>query len=349
MNKNMCSGRKWVSGRYFVLALFVMLVQKGFAQTDSCIIKLKNAGVGYEQGDYDGTIRMLQSALSGCSLSREDKIQANKLLILSYLKIDNLEEADRAAERIMNLDPYYKPDKFKDDPKLSALFEKYHPAPQFRIGIRGGINLASVDVVQSYSIVHPDNASGLDEYKKQAGFQLGLTSEYKTWKDLWLSLEFQFRQSKYEHLLYDVENTTIDYSEKLSYLDVPLSFKYYFLKGDVKPYLQAGASFSFLSGAISTTTRDDLKDLVDRIDLRNKFATGFLAGAGLSYAVKGIQFFMDARYVYYPDNVNKEGTRYSDPVNVFKYYYLDDDFRLDIFQVSVGVSYAIVYKNVKEK
>jgi hypothetical protein len=32
-------------------------------------------------------------------------------------------------------------------------------------------------------------------------------------------------------------------------------------------------------------------------------------------------------------------------VNTFKYYYVDDDFRLDYLQINVGVSYAISYRN----
>jgi hypothetical protein len=35
--------------------------------------------------------------------------------------------------------------------------------------------------------------------------------------------------------------------------------------------------------------------------------------------------------------------------NVFKYYYIDDDFRMDNWQVNVGVNYTISYKNQKVK
>jgi hypothetical protein len=332
--------------------LFAVIFLTGFctlrsdAQTDSCAIKLKNANTGYDQGDYDGTIKLLQSALQECGLDKNEKIQANKLLIMSYLKVDNLEAADNTAADIMKIDPYYKPDKFKDDPKLSALFEKYQPTPVFRIGISAGINRTIIKVERNYSIVHNDeDAADFSEYNSKTGFQLGAQAEYRAYKNLWIELGGLFRQSQYEHILDSVENTTINYSEKLSYFDVPLSVKYYIMDNTFAPYVEAGATFSFMTNALSTTERDDQKDIVNRTDYRNTYMTGFFGGAGVAYRMKGISVFVAFRYNYYGDNVNEEGTRYADQTNVFKYYYIDDDFRMDNWQINLGVNYTISYKN----
>ena len=323
--------------------------QKTNAQTDSCIVKLKNANTGYDQGDYDGSIKLLKSALAECKLDKNEKIQANKLLIMDYIKVDNLEEADKTAAEIMKLDPYYKPDKFKDDPKLSALFEKYQPTPSFRAGISVGMNRTMIDVVQTYSIVSDDDAEGLDNYNSKTGFQIGAQAEYRAFKGLWVELGGQFRQSEYEHILDNVEGTTVNYSEKLSYIDVPLSAKYYILEKTFCPYVEAGATFSFMTNALSTTTRDDLKDLVTRTDYRNTFMLGYFGGVGCAYKMKGLMLFADFRYSYFPENVNKEDTRYDDQTNVWKYYYIDNDFRLDNWQINVGVNYTLAYKNQKIK
>ncbi len=332
-----------------VIAVFAITTQKSAAQTDSCIIKLKNANTSYEQGDYDGTIKLLRQTIAECNLDKNDKIQANKLLIMSYLKVDNLEEADKTAAEIMKIDPYFKPDKFKDDPKLSTLFEKYKPVPVFRMGIAGGLNFSSVDEVQSYSIAHPDDAEGLDTYNNKMGFQLGAFAEYRLYRNFWVNLGFRYRQSKYEHILDSVENTSIHFSEKLSYFDWPLSLKYYFLQSAIRPYVQVGADFSFLSSAISTTSRDEESDLVDRSDYRNSFSVGYFGAAGVSYGIRGMEIFAELSYHYYPENINKDETRYSDLVNVFKYYYIDDDFRIDYLQINVGVSIALKYKNQRNE
>lgn len=333
-----------------LITAFTLTVNKSFAQSDSCIIKLKNANTGFDQGDFDGTIKLLQSALSECNLSIEDKIQANKLLIMSYLKVDNLEEADKTAAVMMKIDPYYKPDKFKDDPKLSTLFEKYQPVPVFKIGFSAGLNRTITDVVNTYSIVHDDKASAnYSSYNSKTGFQLGLSAEYRLYKGVWLQVEGQFRQSSYEHILDSVENTTINFNEKLSYFDVPLSVKYNIMNKTIVPYIEAGANFSFMTTALSTTERENQKDIVNRTDYRNTYMTGIFGGVGAAYRMKGISVYAAFRYCYFSDQVNKEGTRYADEVNVFKYYYIDDDFRMDNWQVNLGVNYILSYKNMKVK
>ncbi len=329
-----------------ILLFGLIATQKSNAQNDSCAVKLKNASLGYDQGDYDGAIKLLQSALDQCSLDKSEKIEANKLLILSYFKIDNLEAADNSAADIMKIDPYYKPDKFKDDPRLSSLFDKYQPTPSLRIGFTAGINRTTIDVENYYSIVHNDaDAEKFSEYNSKTGFQLGITAEYRAFRKIWVEIGGTFRQSQYEHILNDVENTTVTYSEKMSYFDVPLSVKYYLMEKTINPYVFAGASFSFMTNALGTSERDDQKDLVNRTDYRNTLMTGIHGGAGVSYRMKGLQLFAGLQYVYFPENANKEGTRYADLTNVFKYYYLDNDFRIDNWQINLGVNYTISYKN----
>jgi opacity protein-like surface antigen len=137
--------------------------------------------------------------------------------------------------------------------------------------------------------------------------------------------------------------------EHLDYLDVPLSLKYYILNSPLTPYGQIGADFSWLLKALSTTSRDAESDLVDRTDLRTSYMTGLFGAAGVSYAFKGFCVFADFRYIYFHDLVNKEGTRYADEVNLYKYYYIDDDFRMNNLQVNVGASYVLNYSLKKVK
>ena len=206
-----------------------------------------------------------------------------------------------------------------------------------------------IDAKQTYSIVHDDDAENLGEYKGKTGFQLGLQAEYRAIWNLWIEAAGLFRQSQFDHTLFDVERTTINYSEKLSYVDVPVSLKYYFPIKKFSPYIEAGAAFSFMTNSLGTTTRDDQKDIVNRINYRNTYTTGFFGGVGVAYKLKSISVFAAFRYSYYGDNVNKDGTRYADLVNVFKYYYIDDDFRMDNWQINVGANFALAYKNKKTK
>jgi outer membrane protein W len=328
-----------------LLFLVMFFVKFSSAQVDSCILKLKAADQSFEQGNYDVSIRLLKESLNGCNLTKNEKIQANKLLILSFIKVDNLEDAEKVANKIMKIDPNFKADKFKDDPKLSTIFEKFRPTPFFRAGFNTGINRTMVDVVNTYSIVHADDKKGLSQYNAKTGFQLGACAEYRTFRNLWVNLGVQFRQSKYQHLLDSIEGATVDFSERLTYFDVPLSLKYYFIEKKFSPYIQAGANFTFLTNALSTTIREESQDLVNRTDYRNANMIGVFGGLGLAYKLNSLQFYVDFRYFNFSENLNKEGTRYADLTNVFKYYYIDDDFRLNNWQINAGINFNIIYKN----
>ncbi len=331
------------------LLVLVQVPDLVMSQTDSCAFYLKNANKSYEGRYYDAAIEEITFALGRCALNKEDKVKAHKILALSYLGIDDLEAASDEARTIMKIDPAYKPDKFEDDPDYTALFEKFVSTPVLRLGLHTGINKPAVNVSERYSIYHGEDASKYSEYDEEIGFQLGLTAEYRIFRDLSLYTGLQFRTTNYSHFLYEVDNNTVDYQERLSYFELPVSVKYSFLKGDLRPYITAGGYFSFLTNAISNTQRDDIDDIVDRLDYRNTFFIGFGGGAGLNYSLKGFDLFLDVRYTVYPEQLNKEGTRYADDVNVFQYYYLDDDFSMDVLQVNAGILFNLIYRNKELK
>ena len=329
------------------ICLFFVLNLPGFAQTDTCIQHLKDAQTDYSNGLYDQVVVHVQVALKNCPLDKADKIELYKLLILSDLNIDNLEEADKAAGQILRLDPNFKPNKLKDDPKLIELFSKYRPVPTLAVGIVGGMNKTRIDQIKVYSVSGDEHDPNLGSYQARRGFQLGVFVQKRLIQNLWLKAGFEYRESSYEHALDSILGSTVYYVEDLKYYEFPVQLKYEFLKGAIRPFVYSGAKFSFLNKAISTTVQLDKKDLVDRTSLRNTFLIGFTAGLGISYQIKAFQIFAQADYCHISKNVNKEGTRYNDPINLFKYYYVDDDFRMQHVSISVGGIYNLIYRQRK--
>ena len=327
-----------------ILMLFGILSN---AQTDPCATNLKDATLKTEQGWYDEAIGIVTVTLENCDLSKNDKIQANKLLIVNYFAIDNIEAAEAAASAIMKINPNYEADKLRDPTEVVLLFEKYKPEPQFRAVVSGGFNSPMVSASKTYSVVADNNSPGLDNYKGELGFQIAVGGEYRIYKELWIQGVLQFRKTSYAIDVPNIEGRTVSYEEDLSYLEIPLLAKYYFLKSNLQPYVQLGANFSYLNSALGELTRDDVNDIVNREPQRNNFYVGLIGGLGLSYTAKGFGFQLGVNYLYNPKNVNREGTRYDNLNTVFKYYYVDNDFTMDDLQINVGVTYALKYKNVK--
>jgi hypothetical protein len=326
-----------------ILMLFGVL---SHAQTDPCATNLKDANLKTEQGWYDEAIGLVIVTLENCDLSKNDRIQANKLLIVNYLAIDDIEAAEAAVSTILKINPNYEADKLRDPTEVVLLFQKYKPEPQLRAIVYGGFNTPLMSASQTYSVVSDDNSPGLDNYKGELGFQIAVGVEYRLYKQLWFQGVFQLRKTNYDIDIPNIEGRTVSYEEDLTYLEIPLTAKYYFLKSRFQPFIHAGANFSFLNSALGELTRDDVNDIVNRLPQRNSFYLGVIGGVGLSYSIKGFGFQLGANYLYNSQNVNKEGTRYDNLNTVFKYYFVDNDFTMDDVQINIGITYALKYKNV---
>lgn len=317
-----------------------------YGQIDSCIVKLQRADQRFNNGFFDEAILILNDVRSNCQLSKSDAITSRKLLILSYLDIDELEKAEGAASEIMKLNPNYVPDKLRDRADYISIFSKYKPTPILSIGAFIGTNSSQISTLNTYSVLYDDNTPGLANYNSQLGFQIGINAQYRIYNSLWVELGAQFRSSTYLNSLFYIENSTVNYSETITHFDFPLQAKYYFFSGRIKPFTYGGLQVSVLNSALGELTRDEFIDIVDRKIQRNSFMLGYFGGLGISYNVKSVNFELGSRYVYYPDQFNKEGTRYENLSSVFKYYYIDNDFRMDLFEIIFSIKYSIKYKNL---
>lgn len=335
-----------------ILLLYVvtaLMASQLFAQSDPCVNGLRDANQLTEKGKYDEAIVLLKSILKSCDQGKNDKIQSNKLLIINYLAIDNLEEAENVANTILKIDPNFECDKLRDEPEIIALFQKYKPAIVMKGIVLTGLNFSRASASETFSIVANNNSSDLDNYESVAGFQIALGLEYKLFKSLWIQPSFMFRNAGYSIDIPNVQGRTIRYKETINYFDFPVVAKYYLLKSNFKPFLQAGANFSFINSALGELSRDEESDIINRKPQRNDFQLGYIAGAGFAYEFKEWSIQAGVNYLWNPLNLNKEGTRYDNSDAVFKYYYLDNDFVLNNVNVYVGLSYALAYRNVLSK
>jgi opacity protein-like surface antigen len=329
--------------KYLVFGFLLLSAYQAKAQFDPCLSKLKDAVTKSEQGWFDEAIALLNSSLEGCELSDNDKIQAYKLLITNYLFIDKLEEAEASAAAIMKIEPNYEADKLRDPAEMVALFEKYKRAISLKVVLYGGINNALVQASQTYSVVGDNDALGLDNYQISNAFQIGLGLEYRISELFWLEMAPQFRRSSYSIDVPNIEGRTVSYKEDLNFFDVPLGAKFYFMRGSFQPYAAAGLNFSLLSSALGELFRDEISDLVNRNTQRNSFYLGYYGGLGLAYNYKNYGLQIGANYIFSPQQVNKDGTRYENLDIVFRYYYLDNDFSMNNLQFNLGFKYAIAY------
>lgn len=333
--------------KYILCTLLLATWSLGlYAQMDPCLSYLKDAQEKTDEGNYDDAIALSQKAIEDCGFSKNDLIEAHKLLISNYIGIDLLEEAEHSAAQIMKLNPNHEPDRLRDPAAVIAIFKKYRPAPVLNGYLHGGINSSRIAPIQTFSIVGPNDTPGLDNYTSQTGWQLGAGIEYRIWKNLWIVAEGQYRRSRFSHRLDSVQGQEVDYNERLGFFDLNLGGRYYLGKGKIQAYGEGGFHAGFLINSLAEISRSAEFDLVDRTNQRSAVQVGYWLGAGMAYSHKSLRFMLGVRYSANPENLVNPEARFDNLGIVFKYYYLDNDFSMNHLQFRAGIAYTLRYRNM---
>jgi len=110
----------------FMGLLFAMLLAPDLAPAqDDCQAKLQKAEEEFTNARFDEAIALLTGCLEkNAFASPADKQRAYRLLGLSYLGKDYIEQAKSAINKLLDLMPLYKPDPEQDPPAYIQIFEK---------------------------------------------------------------------------------------------------------------------------------------------------------------------------------------------------------------------------------
>ncbi|MCK5170975.1 MAG: outer membrane beta-barrel protein, partial [Bacteroidales bacterium] len=162
-----------------------------------------------------------------------------------------------------------------------------------------------------------------------------------------INLDAIFINKQYDYTISQSDYIIIRYTETQSILSFPLSGTYDFKYKMFYPYLRIGASLDYMIGASISPLRA-FEDFIDKDDItgsdldilkdsRNQLNFSALIGAGVKYKIKNGYVMLDLRYHYgFTNNVSN---RFSNE-ETFGYQYVDDDFSINNFYMSLGYVYS---------
>lgn len=102
-----------------------VLIGSGQAQAQSvCEKQLANAEQLYNTGRFDDAIGVITECLGKPGLSENEKMKAYRLLGLSYIAKDYLEDARTAVKKLLDMVPNYQSDPVQDPPPFTKLVEE---------------------------------------------------------------------------------------------------------------------------------------------------------------------------------------------------------------------------------
>ncbi|MBY0425554.1 MAG: PorT family protein [Cytophagales bacterium] len=338
----------------FVFAFLVSLTE-GYSQ-NVCSQTLKKAQKVYDQGLLTEVPSMLESCIKD-GFTRNEALQAWRLISLAYIFQDQDSLADYAMTQLLKIDPEYQYNKAVDPAEFVKLYNRNKSIPWISIGVIGGVNYSRPYIVHPYGFGNTSNAPGQFSQKVDSsfGFQAGISSDIRIYEGLSANVSVLFIQhsTTYRNTINNYTTSRVQETQQL--LDLPILIKYNFLQTRFTPYIQAGASGSFLINATGKANRvngnvqETGPDIV-MTSLRNQLQYNFILGGGLKYKLGYNYIVLDLRYYIGMVNQANPQKRYDNVDLTYKYGYADSDFKMDNLAISVGF-YRSFYKTkrVKEK
>lgn len=353
----------------FVFAAFVSYGQTT-NQTGAQI--LRSARSLYDQGRLHELPTQLEAALAADKFSDNEKVEAYKILILTYIYIEEPEKADDAMIQLLHTDPFFKLST-ADPIEFKNLYRKFRTDPLFRIGVKGGVNQTYVNPLKNYYIA--SEAVGNGEYKPSLGFQGALIFE-KDLKDKFrkfvlapelafvissfnyvnnkiYSVDFEQKNAMYNHT---ISHTRLQLNPLVQYKLVKMNDSYDDKTEPFVPYVFAGPSVSYLiSSSFAGENNLESKEstvtgTVDNTENYRALTVAIIAGAGARLKLGGFYLVGDIRFQYGLMNaINTDNRNEMTEANrdlIFDYQYMDNDMKLNMLSANLGLIIPI-FKPIK--
>jgi len=348
--------------RFFILFLFFFLSfsLKIMAQ-NNCDQNLKHAEELYNSGDYDNCIKNLEQSLKDCNFSKKKKENALELLAKSSLDQDNIIQAETYVRSLLKNNPYYELKETDTHEDFDLLVKKFDVLPLLSIGIRNAGLQPKFQISKTYSILEDIDYNAPYQTNKTILLYYGYI-EYEFRKNISVNVDIVNFNIQYNRRFSKNGDWTMLYNEKISFIEVPLYVKKYFLLGkNVVPYASLGVGYLRIREAQATSqiaysnealfTEDIINysstGNIDVMNMRNKNNFEWLAGAGIGFKFKNLGIFIDARYCGGLNSLTNSSKRFENSALTNNYFYIDNAIKLNKAEIGLSISYTL--KNLIRK
>jgi opacity protein-like surface antigen len=167
---------------------------------------------------------------------------------------------------------------------------------QFSIGVQGGANMANLDVTSSEDF----------DTETLTGFMAGLVFDYAIGTNMAISVQPSYigKGATTESEASIDPEFDLDTEVSLTYIELPILFRYAFGSGNIQPFVEAGPAIAFLTKAEAKagSATEDVKDSVKSTDFSGAI------GAGVNFGVGNNTIFAGARYTMGLSDINDDSS-----------------------------------------
>ncbi|MDA8715328.1 PorT family protein [Flavobacteriales bacterium] len=336
----------------FLLLVFVSFQM--YSQESNCETILKDSEQLYEEGLLETVPTQLIKCLPG--LTNESKIAAYSLLVHTYLYEDNRPEAKFYMKKLLTLKPEYQPTPL-DKKEFIDLLNEYNNDPRLTLSAFVGSNLSSIEVLNVFGVHDINNAQFTPNYTQRFALDFGAAADVNLFHNAYLSGEFEYTQLTfdYDSELYDFSK--LRFTERQDHIMARLNLVYYLgaTMNRLRPSFKVGGSCGWLINSDSEFQREYL-DLSQGIvsgseenvgNTKNTLNYWANFSGGVNYRIGKHHVFVDVRYNMALNNMINNSKRFDNETVIHKYYFLDDDYKLNYLSVLAGFKYSFYSPKIK--
>jgi hypothetical protein len=259
----------------------------GIAQ-ESCTQKLRTARNAYQEGK----LNVLPALLTACikaGFSKEEKIEALRLVTLAYLYSENERKAEQVFLDLLTIDPEFTPNLQADPTELILLAEKFDTDPKFFYGLNGGVGYNITQVSEARANI-VDLASG--KYQFTTTYGIGGFFSYPITNEWSATLEAHMMWRTTELIRVPVQNAESANSQTIresqSWIEVPVLANYRLPIMSMNLEFTAGPVVHYLLKAnVSSESSGDTFQNVDYMDSRSQYNLSGIFGIRSNFKVVG--------------------------------------------------------------
>lgn len=366
---------------YNVILLVIFLIsgaKNAFSQCAQLTKDIKKAERFYDDGNLKGAVDLLERSVSnsnGC----DDEIKRAKILLTRvYLFMNNDTAAESSYKKVLDIDPMYKPDPTLEPIDVIYFSEQFQTIPRWSVTPELIFGQPYVYVENIYNITMSNESFGQNEgdnsaYRQIFGYGGGVRGSFylNKWLEISGGIQYQSRAYQIEKNIKGVKFANdadgnrylppdslsiiedIVAEEHQHWINIPIQLRFNFGTKDLMPTLYLGAEYGWIFEAEFTEARKGgyTADLINVNGLRNSQQLGWTLGAALNYRPsKSTKNFLtiNAQYTRYTTMLNNAENRFNNTTLLYVLGYLDDDFSLGYFQVSLGFTIAN-YRVIKNR
>jgi hypothetical protein len=341
-----------------VVVLTLLLSTPALAQEldVNCTQTLRTARNTYDQGRLHEIPQILQKCLAN-GFTETEKIEALKILVQTYIYLEEPTEADKAMLTLLETDHFFIPNEQADPIEFISLYKKFRTKPVWRVGVKFGALTSGVSVIKNHYVWEESRGKG--KYSSQVGIQFGGVFEKDLNDRFVLAPEVMYQTANFTYtndtpLKKDDQGKTITQQiqdvKKQTRIDLNILVQYKIGKlGDITdnfiPFVAVGPSIDFLSSAQSTLTTNVTQlvtgPTLDKLNANYQGVTFSAIGlAGAKLRLGGLYITADLRLKFGIGNVVNAKNRFhweGDTADLAQYGVVDNDFRLSQASFNVGI------------